>query len=85
MHWIYIMECEDGYYYIGETKRLCRRFKEHTGGRRGINTSTFEPENIVSIYKISNICKFIEYNNNVINTINKNDEYNWRLLENFNE
>ena len=64
---------------------LSERFKEHTGGRRGINTSTFEPENIVSIYKISNICKFIEYNNNVINTINKNDEYNWRLLENFNE
>ena len=85
MHWIYIIKCEDGYFYIGETKRLCRRFNEHTGGRGGVNTSTFEPENIVSIYKISNICKFIEYNNNVINTINNNDEYNWRLLENFNE
>ena len=26
------MDFEDGYYYIGKTKRLCRRFKEHEGG-----------------------------------------------------
>ena len=29
MHWIYISECNDGTYYVGETTRLYRRFWEH--------------------------------------------------------
>ena len=85
VHWLYIMECKDSYYYVGKTTRLYTRFREIEDGRGGVNTTIYEPINIVSIYKISNIRKFIEYNNNVINTINNNDEYNWRLLENFNE
>ena len=39
MRWIYILKCRDGIddsiYYVGQTKRLYRRFWEHVGGRGG--------------------------------------------------
>jgi len=69
MRWIYILKCSDDYYYVGETKRLYRRFWEHQEGNGGINTSKYKPEGIVSIYKVSTICKFFEYNNIVMNKI----------------
>jgi hypothetical protein len=69
MRWIYILKCSDDYYYVGETKRLYRRFWEHREGNGGINTSTYIPESIVSIYKVSTLCKFFEYNNIVMNKI----------------
>ena len=69
MRWIYILKCIDDYYYVGETKRLYRRFWEHHEGNGGINTSTYIPEGIVSIYKVSTLCKFFEYNNIVMNKI----------------
>ena len=69
MRWIYILKCSDDYYYVGETKRLYRRFWEHREGNGGINTSTYIPESIVSIYKVSTLCKFFDYNNIVMNKI----------------
>jgi predicted GIY-YIG superfamily endonuclease len=62
MHWVYILRCEDNYYYVGETSRLYRRFWEHQGGIGGLNTSTYSPEEIVAIYKVNTICKFMDYN-----------------------
>lgn len=32
MHWVYILLCDDDYYYVGETSRLYRRLWEHQGG-----------------------------------------------------
>lgn len=85
MRWVYILKCSDDYYYVGETNRLYRRFWEHQKERGGINTSTYIPKGIVSIYKVSTICKFLEYNNIIINKIcniyfNRCD----KLLEQFN-
>ena len=67
MRWVYILKCSDDYYYVGETKRLYRRFWEHQEGIGGINTSTYIPECIVAIYKVSTLGKFFEYNNIVMN------------------
>jgi hypothetical protein len=85
MRWVYILKCSDDYYYVGETKRLYRRFWEHQEGIGGINTSTYIPECIVAIYKVSTLGKFFEYNNIVMNKIcniyfNRGDT----LLEEFN-
>ena len=48
MRWIYILKCSEDYenniYYIGQTKRLYRRFWEHDGGKGGVNTSIYKPE-----------------------------------------
>ena len=72
MKWVYILKCEDDYYYVGETSRLCRRFWEHNEGGGGLNTSIYRPLGPVAIYKVNILGKFLEYNNNVIDTINNN-------------
>lgn len=72
MHWIYILKCEDDYFYIGETTRLYRRFWEHFDGKGGVNTSTYNPENIIAIYKLNTLSNFFEYQYYIINITNKN-------------
>ena len=67
MRWVYILKCQDDYYYVGETKRLYTRFWEHDEGKGCLNTSIYIPEEIVSIYKVSTLGKFFEYNNIVMN------------------
>ena len=67
---IYILSCENDYYYVGETKRLYRRFWEHQDGLGGLNTSTYKPIKIIAIYKVNTICKFLDYNNYVNQIIN---------------
>ena len=85
MRWVYILKCEDDYYYVGETKRLYRRFWEHCGGRGGLNTYIYKPEGIAAIYKVDTLGKFINYNSNVIDTINNLSRYNKWLLNKFND
>ena len=86
MHWIYVLKCEDEHYYVGETRRLYRRFWEHENGIGSVNTSTHIPENIVAIYKVSTLGKFFEYDRTI-----RNNVYNIyfdrcdRLLESFND
>jgi len=84
MHWIYILKCQDDYIYVGETRRLFRRIHEHISGNGGDNTSTWEPESLVAIYKVPHIENFINYNKNVTNALNGNDYDKW-LLYNFNK
>ena len=69
MKWVYILKCNDNYYYVGETKRLYRRFWEHNEGSGGLNTSTYEPESIVAIYKVSSLSNFFDYDEIVSNHI----------------
>ena len=52
MRWVYILQCEDSYFYVGETSRLYRRFWEHENGLGGLNTSVYPPINIVAIYPV---------------------------------
>ena len=91
MRWVYILKCEDDYYYVGETTRLYRRFWEHNDGCGGLNTSIYKPEGIVAIYKVNTLGKFFEYNSNVIDTINNNNTihnqkgYDKWLLKKFND
>jgi hypothetical protein len=69
MKWVYILQCNNNYYYVGETKRLYSRFWEHNEGAGGLNTSTYEPENIIAIYKVSSLSKFFDYDEIVSNEI----------------
>lgn len=75
VHWIYILKCENDIYYVGETKRLYRRFWEHQSGRGGKNTQEYKPETIIAIYPIHKLYNFIIHNTNV-NTKNYNTGYN---------
>lgn len=85
MRWVYILKCEDDYYYVGETTRLYRRFWEHFQGRGGFNTYNYTPDGVVAIYKVDTLGKYFEYNRNVISAIENKERYNKWLLQNFNE
>ena len=87
MKWVYILKCEYGYYYVGETTRLYRRFWEHIEGCGGLNTFIYKPEEIVAIYKVDTICKFIDYNE-YVNKIKDgvwHDNYNGFKMRYFND
>ena len=84
MHWIYILQCEDDIIYVGETTRLFKRIKQHITGNGGDNTSTWQPESLVALYKVPNVQNFINYNKNVINALGDGDYDKW-LLYNFEE
>ena len=83
MLWIYILKCENGYYYIGQTSRLYNRCWEHQHEKGGLNTLTFIPEEIVAIYKVNTIGKFIDYNEKICN-INDNKDIEWTYNTGFN-
>jgi len=52
-YWIYILECENGCYYTGYTKDLCRRYKQHVSGNSGSKyTRSFKPKRIAQSWKI---------------------------------
>lgn len=88
MKWIYILRCENDNYYVGETTRLYRRFREHAGGLGGKNTSFNTPENIVALYSVDRLYKFFNYlcnvNNNEYELSRDIFFYRNGLLENFN-
>jgi hypothetical protein len=83
MHWVYILRCEDDYFYVGETKRLYRRFREHLTGNGGSNTCDFNHEEfeIAAIYKVPIICQFISYNKYVTNILDGTIQEGYRDIK----
>lgn len=78
VHWVYVLECEDDYLYIGETSRLFRRFNEHLRGRGGSNTCSHKPKKLIGLYKVNENYSFIKYRNKVkAGEYDKFFIYNW--------
>lgn len=67
VHWIYVLECEDDYIYIGETTRLFRRFHEHIYNNGAVNTSRHEPLKLIGLYKLGDNYSFYKYRNKIEN------------------
>jgi len=60
MHWVYILQCgeKNNKIYIGETKRLYTRIKEHCKKNTGsVTTHFFYPNQIIGLYKLENATK----------------------------
>ncbi len=76
MHWVYVLECEDDYIYVGETNRLFRRFNEHLRNRGGSNTIKHKPYKLIGLYKVNENHSFLKYRNAV-----KSGEYNRFILD----
>ena len=72
VYWVYVIECQDLNVYIGQTKRLYRRFNEHTQGRGSVNTGKYKPKKLIGLYKIGDNYSFLQYRQQII----KNKEYN---------
>jgi hypothetical protein len=47
--------------YVGETKRLYRRWNEHQTGRGGVNTSLDDFDTVVGLYRVSTNSTFLKY------------------------
>ena len=77
VHWIYVLECEDDYLYVGETTRLYKRFDEHLKGNGGSNTFKHKPMKLIGLYRVNDNYSFWRYRNSI-----KNGEYNKYILEN---
>jgi len=76
VHWVYIAECEDYYLYVGETKRLFRRFNEHVRGNGSVNTSSHRPLYLVGLYKVGDNSSFMKHQQNI-----KNGEYDPYIIQ----
>lgn len=52
IHWVYIIECQNGTYYTGYTNNLIRRYHEHTSGLRCKYTRSFKPLQIAQCWPV---------------------------------
>lgn len=76
VHWVYVLECEDDYLYVGETARLFKRFNEHMQSRGGSNTIKHKPIKLIGLYKVNDNYSFFRYRNAI-----KAGEYNRFILD----
>ncbi|CAG8719086.1 15510_t:CDS:2, partial [Acaulospora morrowiae] len=67
MHYVYVLECENGKYYVGSTNNMMNRYNEHTSGgdRSATWTRKYLPICIVWVGLTNNssfeLAKTIEY------------------------
>jgi predicted GIY-YIG superfamily endonuclease len=62
MHWVYVLRDDnDGSIYVGETRRLYRRWNEHQTGRGGVNTSISNFNRLIGLYNVSSNLCFLSY------------------------
>jgi len=78
VHWIYVLECEDDYIYVGETRRLYRRFNEHITSRGGANTIKHKPNKLIGLYKVNDNYSFMRYRNTI-----QTGKYNKFIIDNW--
>lgn len=67
VHWVYVIECEDDYIYVGETTRLYRRMNEHQSGGGSVNTGRHKPKYLDALYKVADNYSFFIYRSSIIN------------------
>ena len=76
VHWVYVLECDDDYIYVGETTRLYRRFNEHITSRGGANTIKHKPKKLIGLYKVNDNYSFMRYRKTI-----KTGEYNRFIID----
>ncbi len=82
-YWIYVLECEDNRYYVGQTKNLVKRFKRHIDDTQsqGSNcTLYFKPIKVIALYNVTEnnkkeINKIENYITNHLRYINNDKWY----------
>lgn len=78
VHWVYVLECEDNFIYVGETEHLYKRFEQHLRGRGAKNTSMHSPRKLIGLYKVNENYSFYEYRNSI-----RKGDYNKFILDNW--
>jgi hypothetical protein len=61
VHWVYILECNDNFVYVGETSFIYKRLKQHIKGCGGKNTHNHYPKQLLGLYKVNENQSYIQY------------------------
>jgi predicted GIY-YIG superfamily endonuclease len=78
VHWVYIVECNDNFIYVGETEYIYKRLQQHITGKGGKNTHVHIPNKLIGLYKVYDNQSFYQYNSAVKNNIDtKNTIDEW--------
>jgi len=81
-NWVYVLSCENGVIYVGETERLFKRLSEHCNKKGSKVTQKNKPLRLLSLYKVSENFDKEEFHNVDIKKLNTSLEYNiFRLME----
>lgn len=76
VHWVYILECNDKFIYVGETIHLYKRLTQHIGGKGGKNTHAHIPKRLIGLYKVNDNQSFYDYSRNIKSNIFNSDIIN---------
>jgi predicted GIY-YIG superfamily endonuclease len=68
-HWVYVLECEDNFIYVGETQHLFKRFMQHLKGCGASNTTRHKPLRLAGLYKVNENFSFYQYRSAITNLI----------------
>ena len=60
MRWVYVLICEGGFIYVGETERLYRRLNEHCNKQNGASTIKSPIQSLIALYKVEGEFKLID-------------------------
>lgn len=78
VHWIYIIECNDKFLYVGETIHLFKRLTQHIKGVGGKNTHIHIPKKLVGLYKLNDNFSYYQFNSAIKGDIDiENIINNW--------
>jgi predicted GIY-YIG superfamily endonuclease len=80
VHWVYVLECEDNHIYVGETKQLYTRMKQHMTAKGALNTKSHKPKRLIGLYKVNTNHAFMKYRQTTLR-----GEYNRFILTEWNE
>jgi predicted GIY-YIG superfamily endonuclease len=76
VHWVYIVECNDDFIYVGETEHLYKRITQHITGRGGKNTHAHIPRKLIGLYKVYDNQSFYQYNSAIKNNVDISNTIN---------
>ena len=80
VNWIYVLECDDNYIYVGETQKLYQRLNQHVKNRGCASTVKHKPKKLIGLYKVNDNYSFMMYRNAI-----KSGEYNKFIIADWND
>ena len=81
-HWVYVLSCENGLIYVGETERIFKRLTEHCTNKGAKVTQKNKPVTLIALYKVEDNFDIDEFYNLDIKKMCTSLEYNiFRLFE----
>ena len=83
MYWIYVLKCENEFYYVGMTQHLYKRLAKHASGDASKNTNENKVIEIIGLYRGNVNYKFNKYLKEFISYVPLREDKLYSILQNF--